>query len=343
MKAVVKLKKGKGNIKVSEIEEPNPGPGEAKIEIKACGICGSDIHIYHGRMPCVPPVVLGHEFSGLIVELGDKAKGFEVGDRVVSEPVGHVCGKCKLCRTGNYTLCPEWTPLGRKKNGAFTKYVVVKVKYLHKLPNNVDFTGGAFCEPLACAAHGVLEEGEVSAGDIAIVSGSGSIGLLSSQVLKASGCTVIICGLSQDKERLSLSRKLGVDYCINIDEEEPWGLVDKLTDGCGADVAFECAGSAASIDNCLKLVKKKGKIIQFGIFGKPITFDYEQIVYKELKLIGSWAYVKSTWDKVMKLLTDEKIDLKALVSEELPITEWREGFRMIEEKSAINVALYPVD
>ncbi|RLE11636.1 sorbitol dehydrogenase [Candidatus Aerophobetes bacterium] len=342
MKAVVKVKKGEGNIEVKDVEEPEVGPDEVKIEVKAAGICGTDIHIYHDEFMVNPPVILGHEFCGVVKEVGKNVTEFKVGERVTSETAARVCGKCMFCRTGNYNLCPERLGLGYGVNGAFTRFCVVRKQIVHHLPDNVDFISGALCEPLSCAVHGVIEKTGVEAGEVVVVIGPGPLGLLSSQISKVEGGFVVVMGLSIDGERLSLAKKLGADVVVDIEKENPEEIIKDLTMGYGADIVLECSGSPSGANLGLKLIRKKGKFTQMGLFGRPIEIDFEQIAYKELKVTGFFSHNWTSWEKALKLLEQGKVQTKPLVTEKLPITEWKKGFDKKEKGEGIKTILYPV-
>ena len=343
MKAVVKFKKGIGNVEIRDVEEPSPGPDEVKIEVKAAGICGTDIHIYYDEFQSNPPVVMGHEFCGVVKEVGKNVTEFKVGDRVTSETAAKVCGKCIYCRTGDYNLCPERKGLGYGVNGAFTKYCVVRKDIVHRLPENVDFVSGALSEPLSCAVHGIVEKTGIEAGEVVVVIGPGPLGLLSSQISKVEGGYVVVMGLSVDEKKLSFAKDLGADLVVNIEKENPEKIVKDLTGGYGADVVLECSGSSAGARLGLKLARKKAKFTQMGLFGKPIEIDFEQIAYKELKVTGFFTQKWSAWERALKLLSEGKVKTRPLVTEELPITEWQKGFEKKKTGEAIKTVLYPVD
>lgn len=196
MKALVKIAGGKGNVQIRDVPEPFPGPGQVKIEVKAAGICGSDIHILHGKspQPIHPPFIMGHEFSGIITETGPGSTVWHVGDRVTAETAFFVCEQCEYCRAGQYHLCRERKGFGFWHDGAFAQYIVVPEKRVHKLPDCIDFISGALCEPLAVATHAVGELSRILPGDLVLVSGVGSIGLLAAQVARLKGGRVILWG-----------------------------------------------------------------------------------------------------------------------------------------------------
>ncbi len=345
MKGVVKTERGKGNISIQDVKEPSPGPDEVKIEVKAAGICGSDIHTYNDtiKFPLKLPVVMGHEFCGVVVETGKNVKNIRVADRVASETAASVCGICAYCRTGNYHLCPSRLSVGYWINGAFTKYCVVPQRIVHRLPQNTDFISGALSEPLANCVHAILERSHIRVGDLVVITGPGTIGLLSLQLVKASGGRAAILGLPKDEHRLSLARKFGADLVINLGKDSPHDLINEISGGIGADMVLECSGSSEAATLGLELIKKRGQYTQVGLFGKTIEIDFEKIVYKELELKGSFSYTWTTWEKTLEIMQQEKVNLRPLVSDILPISRWEEGFKKQAEKEGLKIILTPED
>lgn len=346
MKGLVKYAKGDGNMEIREITEPTPGPGQIKIEIKAAGICGSDLHIYHddiAGIPINPPVVTGHEFCGVVAAVGEGVTRWKVGDRVTSETAFSFCGECMHCRTGRYNLCNQRRTLGYWYNGVFTKYTVAPQERVHRLPDHVDYIAGALCEPLACVTHAVLELTTVVAGDVVLVSGPGSIGLQALQVAKAAGATVIVSGTDIDQERLEMAKKLGADYVVDVTKENVFEVIDRITGGKGVDVTFECSGAARAADAGLLLTRKGGQYTQIGLFGKPIQIDFEKICYREIKVTGSLGSTWTSWEKAIQLIAAGTVDTKSLVSDIMPVTEWEKAFSKFEKKEGMKLVLTPVD
>ncbi|MGE4282088.1 MAG: zinc-binding dehydrogenase [Clostridia bacterium] len=346
MKALVKYAKGNGNMEIREVPEPNPGPGQVKIEVKAAGICGSDLHIYHddiAGIPINPPVVTGHEFCGVVVEVGEGVTQWKPGDRVTSETAYSFCGTCHYCITGYYNLCNDRRTLGYWYNGAFAKYTMVPQERVHILPDSIDFVSGALLEPLACITHAVLELTSITVGNVVLVGGPGAIGLATMQVAKAQGATVIVSGTNVDTERLNMAKQLGADYTINVQQQDLQEFIYKLTNGRGVDVVLECSGVARAADDALKVIKKQGQYTQIGLFGKPITIDFERICYKELKVTGSLGSRWTSWEKAIQLLEQGKVRTKPLVSHQFPITEWEKAFQMFESKEGLKLVLTPVE
>lgn len=345
MKGLVKFSRGNGFMEVREVAEPQPGPGQVKIAVEATGICGSDLHIFHddiAGIPINPPVVTGHEFTGVVAAVGEGVTAWKVGDRVTSETAFSYCGECVHCRAGRYNICNNRRTLGYWYNGAFAKYTVVPQGLIHHLPDSIDFVPGALCEPLACVTHAVLELTTVVAGDIVLVSGPGAVGLLAMQVAKAAGATVIVSGTKVDGPRLATAKQLGADYVVDVTAENIFDAVTEVTEGRGADVVLECSGSAPGANDGLVLTKKFGYYTQIGLFGKPIQIDFEKICYRELKVTGSLGSTWTSWNKAIQLMADGRVDTKALVSDVMPITEWQEAFRKFEGKEGLKIVLRPV-
>lgn len=332
-------------MEIRDVPEPTPGHGQVKIQVKAAGICGSDIHIYHSdiAIPVKPPVIVGHEFSGVIVETGPGVTGWKAGDRVTSETAFSFCGICDLCRSGFYNLCNERRTLGYWYDGAFAKYTIVPEQRLHRLADNIDFVTGAMIEPLACVTHAVMELTTIRAGDVVLVSGPGPIGLTALQLAKAEGATVVVSGTDIDMERLKMAVELGADHAVNIMETDLGEFVGSLTQGRGADVVLECSGVSKAADSALNIVKKQGQYTQIGLFGRPITIDFDKICYREIKVIGSLGSKWSSWNKAMQLVEQGKVKMLPLVSHRMPITQWENAFELFETKKGMKLMLLPED
>jgi len=339
MKALVKYALGEGNIEIREVPEPRTGKGEVKIKVEAAGICGSDLHILHGDIgiPMRPPFVIGHEFSGIVIETGEGVKQCKVGDRVTAENSRYVCGHCIYCRTGNYNLCSERLAVGYAFDGAFTDYCVVPEERVHILPDNVDFLTGALTDPSACAFHAVQELTGINAGDVVLITGPGSMGLFSLQYAKANGAYVIVIGKEKDKKRLDLAIKLGADLIINIDFENARDKIKKYFNEKEVDIVLECSGKQDAARLGLELLKKQGKYTQIGIFGSPVNVDLDLLVYKEIKATGSFSQKWTAWREAIRFASLGKIKAKSLITHILPLDRWREGFEKFESGEAIKV------
>ena len=341
MKALVKTKTGKGHLELIDVNEPKPRVKEVKIKVEYAGICGTDIHIYYDEFPTTPPITLGHEFSGTIVDIGEEVTRFKIGDKVVAENSWSSCEICSLCRKGRDTLCPERVCIGVSQNGVFAKYVLYKEHLIHLIPENVDMLSAALTEPMACAVHGVVERSRVNSGDIVIISGPGPIGLFSMQLARSMGAIVIVIGISLDQKRLDIAKKLGADYAVNIQKEDIKSLINTITNNEGADVVLECSGAESAVDQGIDLLKKCGIFTQIGLHGKPINIDFEKICFKELDVYGSLSQTNFAYKRTLALLSEKKVNSKALVTHIFPLEEWGKGFKIAEQKEGLKVVLKP--
>jgi len=337
MIAIVKHAPGSGNMELREIPEPDPGPAEVKIAVQVASICGSDLHIRKGDIgiPMRYPVVPGHEFSGIIMEAGAGVDKDLIGVRVTGENTRSACGKCRYCASGSYNLCRERLATGYAFNGAFTDYVIIPVVRIHRLPDKVDFQSGALTDPSACAYHAVQELTRVSAGDLVLVTGPGPMGLFCLQYVKANGAKVILTGRQKDKNRLELGKQLGADYvCVSDDPERE---IMNISNGCGVDAAIECSGAQAAVNLCLKTLRREGSYTQVGICGKPVTLDFDQVLYKELRVAGSFSQKFFGWEKALEFCAGGHIKVKPLITHSFALNDWQKAFDLFESAEAIKV------
>jgi L-iditol 2-dehydrogenase len=343
MKAVMKVAAGVGNVETRDIPEPRPAEGQVLLRVVAAGICGTDLHIYKDEFRSVPPVVLGHEVAGEVVEVGPGVEGVNTGWRVTTETYFYTCGLCRYCREGHANLCLGRRSIGSAVNGGFTQYVVVPAKNLHRLPDALDFQEGALTEPLACVVHGVMTQPTVAAGDIAVIAGPGAIGLLTLQVVKACGAKAVVLGTDVDAERLALAQTLGADVIINVQAQDPLAIIKAMTpEGMGADVVYECSGAGPAAAQLLTLVRRAGRYVQIGLFGKPVAWDLDQICYKELQVTGSNASVPAAWRRALQLLESGQVRTRPLITHTFPVTDWQAAFDAFEAKQGLKMILQPV-
>jgi L-iditol 2-dehydrogenase len=341
MKAVVKTKSGVGNVELREMPKPEVGKGQVLIEVKAAGLCGTDVHIFYDEFKSSPPVILGHEVSGSVAGVGKGVTNVRIGERVTTESYFETCGVCYYCRNGKENLCLNRLSIGSRVNGGMAKYVVVPARNIHKLPKNISYVEGAMTEPLACVIHSTLDLTKIAPGDVVVVSGPGPIGLLTAQVAKQAGAVVIVIGLRRDIDRLRVAEELGADHTVNLEKKNVIELINDLSGGRGADVVFECAGVEASVEMCLRLIRRVGQYTQIGLVGQKVSFDIDQIIYKEVIVRGGNASVSSAWPRALKLMEIEKIKLRPLISHVLPISQWEKAFEMFKEKSGSKILLTP--
>ncbi|NOZ19636.1 MAG: alcohol dehydrogenase catalytic domain-containing protein [Planctomycetes bacterium] len=344
MLALVKTKKGVGNLELKEVPMPVYDADEVLIEVKAAGICGTDIHVKHDNFPYWPPVILGHEFSGVIVEVGKDVKNFKEGDRVVGEPHTQACGKCYLCRTGNIQICPEKRSPGWGIDGAFAKFLKMPEKLLHRLPDDVSFEEGAVVEPTCNVVHDVLERGRVEPNDFVVVLGPGPIGLLASMAAKAGGARgVMIIGTPADEElRLAKAREIGIDHVVNLGETDPVEKCLDLTHGIGADLIVEASGAEPAINSAVELVRKKGRITAIGIPAADRTnFAWRGAMFKVCDIIFNLSTSYTSWDKAIGLIASGRINAKAVITHREPLENWEQVFDDLENLHGLKGILIP--
>lgn len=341
MKALIKKEEGFGNVELIDIEEPTINDDQVKIKVKYSGICGSDIHSYKGEYKNLrTPVVLGHEFAGIVTEIGKNVTETKVGDRVTSETTFYICGKCDYCKTGDYNLCADRKGIGTQINGSFAEYVVARKESIHVLPENVDLLSAALTEPLACCTHPALEKTNIEIGEHVLVFGPGPIGILLAQVAKARGAYIILAGVSKDEERLKIAKNLGIDCTIDIEKQNIEEIINNLTNGYGVDKVFDCSGSIHATNAGLKLLRKKGTLVQVGIFAKSLNeMDQEKIIQKEISYVGSRSQKPSSWKLALYLLNSNKVNAKALVSKIYRLEDWQEAFNKVISGEEMKVVL----
>ncbi len=342
MQGVVKFERGDGFVELRDVDASPPGLREVKVEVRAAGVCGSDLHVLRDdiKIAIVPPVVMGHEFSGVIVEKGaEVGDALQIGDRVTGESNVSTCGVCRYCRTGFYNLCSHRTVLGYSAHGCYAKFC--NVAMAHKLPDNVSFEAGALTEPLACCVHGALEQTGIQAGDSVLVIGPGPAGILAALVAVSAGGKVTLCGTTRDQQRLQLARELGVPETLDVETCLAVDIIRERTGGDGADVVLECSGAAAGARLGLAAVRKRGKYAQFGLFGRAIELDFEQIAFKELQVTGSISQHRPSWEKALTLISQGAVPTDRLISHELPLSAWRQAFDLMEARQCLKIILRP--
>lgn len=325
----MKLAPGPGNVALAEREPALPGPGEAVLEVRGAGVCGTDLHIEAGEFPSVPPVTMGHEVSGAVVELGDGVEAAWLGARVVSETYYSTCGRCEWCLDGRVNLCPERRSIGSAVDGGFAPRVVVPVRNLHRIPAWLDEHAAALAEPLACACHCLLDPPVVGPGDRVLVTGPGPVGLLAAQVARASGGQVRVSGLKSDETRLRVARCLGFATVLAGEEIDDH------------DVVVECSGSAGGAAACLEAARRGGRHVQIGVFGKPVTVPLDRVFEKELVVTSGFASTPRSWRRALCLIERRAVELGPLVSEVASLAEWERVFADLRQGKGVKVVFDP--
>lgn len=340
MQALVKTGKGKGLVEILDVPEPAIGDGEVMIAVRACGICGTDLHIYNDEFPYYPPVILGHEFSGTIAAVGRDVRGWAVGDTVVGEPHTMACGVCALCRTGNRQICLQKRSPGWGIHGAFAPLMRwPDPSLLHRIPQGVDLTTAALTEPLANVVTDVLLTQSVMAGDVVAVAGPGPIGIMAALVAKHAGASaVIITGTDDDEAlRLQLCRSLpAIDRVVNIQREDLGAIVQEMTSGRGVDLFIEASGAAGAIRTGASIVRKLGTVTAIGLTGRPsIDFPYDMLMMKSVRYLFNVSTKYESWDRALRMLASGIVPAQALLTHTGPLDRWGEFFEALESRKAL--------
>jgi L-iditol 2-dehydrogenase len=340
MRALVKTMKGKGFIELKDVPAPSIGDAEVLINVRACGICGTDIHIYHDEFPYYPPVILGHEFSGAIAGVGRNVQGWAVGDRVVGEPHTMACGVCALCRTGNRQLCLHKRSPGWGIDGAFAPLMRwPEPGLLHRIPDTLNFPAAALTEPLANVVTDVVLPQAVMAGDVVAVAGPGPIGIMAALVAKYAGASrVIIFGVNDDEEiRLSLCRSLpAIDHVVNVQKEDLVGLAHDVTSGRGVDLFIEASGAGTAMHTGAQIIRKLGTVTAIGLTGKPsIEFPYDAFMTKAVRYRFNMSTKYESWDRAIRILTAGLIPHDRLITHKGSIEQWQDFFDALLARKAL--------
>ncbi|MGG1479541.1 2,3-butanediol dehydrogenase [Bacillus smithii] len=339
------------DIRVEEVEEPKVEKGKVKIQVEWAGICGSDLHEYvagpifipvkepHPISKDVAPIIMGHEFSGRVVEVGEGVTKVKVGDPVVVEPILR-CGKCPACKQGKYNLCENLGFHGLAGGGGgFSEYTVVDEYMVHKMPEGLSFEQGALVEPAAVALHAVRSS-KIKAGDKAAVFGTGPIGLLVIEALKAAGASEIYA-VEVSEERLQKALELGATAVINPKNEDPVQKLLELTDG-GVDVSFEVTGVPAVLQQAVDSTSFEGETVIVSIWEKEANLLPNNIVLKERNVKGVIAY-RDIFPAVMNLMKQGYFPAEKLVTKKIKLDQIvEEGFeKLIKEKDQVKILVKP--
>ncbi|MBA1334892.1 MAG: L-threonine 3-dehydrogenase [Firmicutes bacterium] len=342
MKAVVKQTSAPG-AELVMVDIPSPGPGEVLVNVHSASICGTDHHIYiwnewaQGRIK--PPKIMGHEFYGEVVELGDGTESIKVGD-LVSAETHVVCGRCPLCLTGKGHVCKNTTILGVDINGAFAEYVVIPEANAWINGKNIPPELASIQEPLGNAVHTVLS-GDI-AGRTVAVTGCGPIGLMAIAVAKAVGAAAVYA-TEINGYRAELAMKMGAERVFNPAREDAVKGILEATGGYGVDVVAEMSGNPKAISQAFDMVKQGGRISLLGLPAKPVELDIsEKLIFKGVTVKGiTGRLMYDTWFQVKGLLESGRMDLQPVITHRLPLEDFKKGMELMDSGDCGKVILYP--
>jgi L-iditol 2-dehydrogenase len=313
-----------GQLEVIDMPVPTCGPHDLLVRVRACGICGSDIHGLDGSSGRrIPPLVMGHEAAGEVVQVGERVCGFAVGDRVTFDSTIS-CGECHWCRSGRINLCQNRQVLGVscqefRRHGAFAQYVVVPARISYRLPDQLPFEHAAMIEAVSIAVHAV-HRSPIKLGCSAAVVGSGMIGLLAIQALKRAGCDPVIA-IDIDPHRLAKAEQLGADLTVQAGELAPTtAAVAEATGGLGSDVTLEAVGNTAAIQTALAVTRRGGAVTLIGNLSPQIELPLQRVVTGELTLLGSCAS-NGQYPECIRLLSSGAIQVEPMITARTSLEE----------------------
>ena len=338
--AVVNYAPEQHSVELREIEKPAIEADDVLLEVANVGICGSDLHQWTGdhSWPVNYPVVLGHEFGGTIVEVGNGVEGWKDGDRVVSETAAVIDANSPMTRRGLYNLDPTRKGFGYGVHGAMTRFVRVPARILHRVPDTLSFEQACLTEPCCVAYSAVVKNARIEPGDRVVVFGPGTIGILCAAMARLCGAEVAVVGLEKDAVRLAIAREYGCESIVG--DPTDWAMA---RDGLGCDGVIDAAGVSATLQTALKIVRPAGWISKVGWGPQPLGFNLDPLVQKNVKLQGSFSHNWPMWERVLALLTSGTLDMKPIIGGIWPLADWREAFEKMHRGEIVKGILKPCD
>lgn len=346
MKAAVYM--GPEQLVIEDVEEPRCGPGEVKLKVGACAICGTDVRIFfHGQKNVRPPAIVGHEIAGTIVEIGDGVQGLRVGQKAcVITPVG--CGRCRYCRAGRHNLCVDFRAIGYDFPGGFAQYVTLNAAAVAQgnvlpIPDHVPFDEAALVEPLSCVINGQSFL-KIGIGDSVVIIGAGPIGCMHLELAKSQGATkTVVVDVAQSKLDL-VRERFQADLFIDASREDPIQRVMKETNGVGADVAIVACSAHAAQQQAIAMVAKLGRVSLFAGLPKDrptIQFDSNAVHYREISVFGAYASHATEYLSALALVASRRVDARKLISSRVPLEGLADAIRTIAQGNSLKIVVEP--
>lgn len=333
--------RGKNEIKVKDIEIGSPGPDEVQIKVEACGVCGTDLHIYEGAggaAKCEPPTILGHEFSGVVYKVGSNVKELKLGDRVCVDP-NDMCGNCYYCKIGKAHFCENMIGIGTTTDGGFAEFCNVREKQVYKIGENLSFEEGAMAEPVACCLHGMDLTG-IQAGDTVMVIGGGTIGLIMLQLAKLSGASILIM-VEPVKHKRDMAEKLGANITIDPFNQSVQDVLDSYAIHTVNSV-IECVGHKSTMQDAIKFVGKGGTAMLFGLTHPECEIPLLpfEVFKREISIKASFIN-PYTQSRAISLLQSGKINVKDLITDVISLDEINNVFEDNSYRSRGKIIIKP--
>ena len=328
MRAIIQTERERGGIEFGEHERPEPAADEALIRVHSAGLCGSDAHAYKytAGFEWIPvPRVMGHEYAGEIVEVGDDVVELEPGEKVVESPI-HDCGHCFQCKNGQSNVCANFEITGFHHDGAYTEYVTTKERHLHLVPEDVPLADAAITEPTSIAARAVLEQSNVKPGENVLVEGPGPIGILTAAIADSVGANVVVSGLGSDTAyRLPLARELGLDT-IDVESEDLDEYAEAYTDGIGFDAIFDTTGHPSGVEHAAEQIRRGGQIVVIGLPTGESEVYFTPLVRGEVDLNTSYGSTWRNFEQALRLMENGDVDASTIVDTSYSVEEPVEAF-----------------
>lgn len=345
MPALVNYAPEAGSVELRDVDVPAIGASDVLLAVEAVGICGSDLHQWQNShsWPVNYPCTLGHEFAGTIAATGARVDRFAEGDRVVSETAAVIDPDSPYTRQGEYQLDPNRLGFGYGVDGAMATYAKVPERCLHAIPDDLAFEKAALTEPCCVAFNAVCENATVRPGDHVLVLGPGPIGLLCAHMASLSGASrVIVAGLPSDARRLEAARRLGADTTLDDPDAVP-AVVSDLGDGMGVDVVIDAAGVSATLKQAMEVVRPAGHITKVGWGPQPMDYSLDPAVQKNVTIQGSFSHNWPMWERVIRMLAIEQINLDPIIDRVAGLDAWRDCFDKMHDKQYVKAVLTPSD
>lgn len=342
LRALVKYGNRDGEVEIREVPVPRIGPEDVLVEVRAVGVCGWDIEMWRHTManPVTVPVIQGHEFCGVVREIGASVVGFSPGDRVVVETAAEICGRCPQCRTGSYHLCPGRKGFGYGVDGAFTDYVRVPQRCLHRIPEGIPFDHACLTEPACVAYQAVVALSRPRPGTPVLIIGPGPIGLFCLQMARLCGAgPLLVAGTARSAQRFEVARRLGADTLINVSTEDARQAITNLTAGQGVPLVLDAAGNESALALALHAVARGGQITKVGWGPQPVNLSLDPLLSKAARLQGTFSHNWPTWEAVLALMARGQIQMEPLISHRITLDQWRETFHAIEESRGVKAVM----
>ncbi len=344
MPAVLNFASEPHAVELRELPVPEIGAQDVLLQVKGVGICGSDLHQYHGKQSWKVnyPVVLGHEFAGVVAQTGAQVQGFAEGDRVVSETAAVLDGQSPFVRAGQYNLDPNRLGFGYGVHGAMTQFVRVPERCLHHVPASLSFEKAALTEPCCVAYNAVCVNARLRPGDSVAVIGPGPIGLLCALMAKLAGANpLFIIGTAADAKRLEVGREIGATHVLGAQGEDVAATVLESGDGYGVDTVIDAAGVSATLQLAMQLVRPGGHITKVGWGPQPCDFSLDPLVQKGVTLQGSFSHTWSMWERVIAMLASGQINLDPILNRVAPLDKWQSCFDGMQSGELVKAVLVP--